>query len=59
MINMIGNFRPGHYQHDIVRNRRVEVMGSFGGTALLKEDVIIKCTNGIKDQVSHQLLGNM
>lgn len=59
MINVIGHCRPGHYQHDVVANRHVEVMGSFGGNALLKEAVIIKCTNGIKDQVSNWLLSNM
>ena len=37
-------------------NRHVEVMGSFGGNAILKEAVIIKCTNGIKDHVSNWLL---
>lgn len=59
MISMIGHYRPGHYQHDIVTNRHVAVMGSFGGTAVLKEAVIIKCTNGVRDHVSKWLLCNM
>lgn len=58
MINVIGHCRPGHYQHDVIRNRHVEVIGAFGGNTLLKEAVVIKCTNGIKDQVSNWLLCN-
>ena len=58
MMNMMRYCRPGHYQHDVVANRHVEVMGSFGGNAILKEAVIMKCTNGIKDQVSYRLLCN-
>ena len=59
MINMMRYYcRPGHYQHDVVTNRHVEVMGSFGGNATLREAVIMKCTNGIKDQVTYWLLCN-
>ena len=52
----IGHCRPGHYQHDVVTNRHVDVMGSFGGTATLKEAIVIKCTNGIRDHVSRNRL---
>ena len=59
MISMMRSCRPGHYQHDVVTNRHVEVLGSFGGNATLKEAVIMKCTNGIKDHVSIWLLCSM
>ncbi|XP_065890903.1 ciliary microtubule-associated protein 3-like isoform X2 [Dysidea avara] len=41
---------PGHYEHDVVKNRHVEVMGSFGGNAQIKEAVFTKCTNGNTDK---------
>ena len=52
MCKLPPTYSPGHYEHDVVKNRHVEVMGSFGGNAQIKEAVFTKCTNGNTDKVN-------
>ena len=43
MILLIIFFRPGAYEHEVQRNRSVQMLHSFGGRAHTIPHVDIKC----------------
>ena len=56
MLHYIFSFnivRPGTYEHQVSRNRKVKYLGTFGGPQTLVTSIRIKCNgNGEKDVVS-------
>ena len=57
MFDMLSFLRPGAYEHQVAKNRKVKFHGTFGGPQTLKASITVICHNGEPDRVSTERPG--